>query len=508
MSLRILAAAVLALSVVAAPAPAQTTETVLTPRTFVDVAKKVLPSVVSIDTTLPVSQRVRRDHGVDSAEELFRKFWLEREGEGGLSLDDFRNYDLDDFGYRGSGSGVVVRQQDGWAYVVSNLHVIETDPRPHVNTVDPNARFKITLDPSFEARDVNSEQVELVGYDELTDIAVLRFRVPEGLQFEPVRFADSDRVEIGEWVLALGNPLELNNSVSQGIISAKNRSLGASNRIESLLQTTAVINPGNSGGPLVNLDGDIVGINNAIMTQTGRWAGIGFAIPSNNARYAVEQLIAKGSVSRGYLGISMLDVDDFRSSVYDLRLARGVSVEEVRPGTPAAEAGLRRGDIVIEVDDRSVANSRQLLENIAGRLAGDVVSMKVRRFEGNDREKPREVVVNVTLSERPTEEQLLRETVTLRLSRSIERQTRQLGFSLQASEEGSHKGFRVTRVEPGSSADRAGLRDGDLLIQLNGEDLADAEALEKGLGNVNQTVGHVVVFRRDSHEQTATLNAQ
>jgi serine protease Do len=331
-----------------AAAPGQSTDAPLTTRTFVEISKKVLPSVVSIEVEVPNSQRLQDDYNVDNMEDFLNRLFEDRK-----SMQQFRfpDYDADDFGYRGTGSGVIVAEKEGWYYVVTNRHVVGTNER---------SVYSVTLGTvdGSEKEVVSGDDVEWVGDDSLTDIAVLRLRAPEGVELPVTEFADSDAVEVGEWVLALGNPLELGNSVSQGIISAKNRSVNAVNRIDNHLQTTAVINPGNSGGPLLNLDGRIVGINNAIATDTGRWAGIGFAIPGNMARDVADKLINEGKVSRGYLGIAMLDVSDVRSSAYALKLKSGVSVEDVRPDTPAQKAGLERGDIVVAVNGQEVRTPR------------------------------------------------------------------------------------------------------------------------------------------------------
>lgn len=473
---------------------AQSTDAVLTTNTFIRIAERTLPAVVSIEVTVPVSQSSSGQATPESMDEFLRRL-LEEPG-----VPRFRMPDMDRFGYRGTGSGVVISEREGWAYVLTNRHVVGTND---------TAQYKVTLDPSAatEPVTVEGDSVEWVGDDSLTDIAVLRFRVPDGLALRVIDFADSDAVAIGEWVLALGNPLELGNSVSQGIISAKNRSLNARNRIDNHLQTTAVINPGNSGGPLVNLDGKIVGINNAIATETGRWAGIGFAIPGNLARDAAEKLIADGRVSRGYLGIAMRDVVDINSSAYDLLLKEGVSIEEVRPSTPAELAGLRRGDVVVAVDERRIRNSQELLESIATRTAGDTIALTVTRHTGGEKQELR---LEVALIERPSEQELAtaspRETTPRggnwpRLGPRLQG----IGVKLAPATDGPRPGLLIEEVEEGTPAARAGLRPGDIVYQVNAFDVQSFAELRRALANVDAGADHVFVFEREGKQQTATV---
>ncbi|MDK2972114.1 MAG: serine protease Do [Candidatus Sumerlaeota bacterium] len=478
-------------------APAQSTDALLTPRTFVDVSRKVLPAVVSIEVEVPISQKLQDDYNVDNMEDFLHRLFEDQQSMQRFRLPD---YGSDDFGYRGTGSGVIVARKDDWYYVVTNRHVVGTNERAQYSV-------SLTLSDGSEKEVVEGDRVEWVGDDSLTDIAVLRLRAPEdGTTLPTAEFADSDAVEVGEWVLALGNPLELGNSVSQGIISAKNRSVNAVNRIDNHLQTTAVINPGNSGGPLVNLEGKIVGINNAIATDTGRWAGIGFAIPGNLARHVAERLIEDGKISRGYLGIAMLDVSDVRSSAYALKLKNGVSVEDVRPGTPAQKAGLQRGDIVVEVNGEKVSTSQDLLAKIATQTAGDSVTLKVMRYDEGESE---ELDFTVELMERPSERELASEAPSV--PRWFDRfgsdrgGSTKLGLKLVPGEEDGREGLRIEDIEQGSPADRAGLRPGDFIFQINGIDINDFAELRAALGNVAKGSDHVVLFLRDGETQTATL---
>jgi len=474
-----LAAGLLSLGLSTVPAAsAENIDRPITGRTFIDVAEKALPAVISLDVRVKPSDRlIDQMNDPNQAQDPFA-LWRR------LTPEDFPSF--------GSGSGVVVRVDAEWAYAITNRHVLDGNTR---------VEYSVKLDENHfpDTREISGDDVEVVGSDELTDIAVIRFRVPDGVEIEPAEFADSDEVEIGEMVVALGNPLELNNSVSQGIVSALNRDISDANRIEQLLQTTAVINPGNSGGPLVNLDGRIVGINNAIATNTGQWSGVGFAIPSNTARRVGDLLIQDGRISRGFLGITMTESE-----------GDGVSVVDVTPATPAATAGVEIGDIVIEVDGKRVKSSRALLAEIGNRFAGEEIELNIRRREKDD---TRNVVVKVKLTERPSEDVLLsRQRLMQHLgadgSEDAAKEMSRLGVSAEPDRDGGTDGMRVTRVEPGSPAGRAGLRAGDVVVQVNGIDAESEESLLQGLANAQEGRAHVILFRREGSNQFVTIDRE
>lgn len=499
----------------AAPASAQSSDKVLTARTFIDISRQALPAVVSVDVNLDLSPRMRREMNVESIEEfdeMLRRDGIEGLFEDGESmLEFFERFSPRDFGFQGSGSGVVVRREGDYAYAITNRHVVSEDAR---------TRYSITLDSSYGRLPVKVEgdDVELVGVDSLTDLALLRFRIPEGVNDVPVmEFADSDAVEVGEWVLALGNPLDLNNSVSQGIISARNRSLTPNaNEIENLLQTTAVINPGNSGGPLVNLDGKIVGINNAIKTQTGRWAGIGFAIPGNYAQHVADDLIEHGRVRRGYLGITMERIVPQRGSrtvvlpeVETTRnllgrqqpaIRHGVLVTDVQPDTPASLADLRPGDVVIAVDGYEVDAPGMLLESVATRRVGESISLTVLRPESD---ALRELIASVTLMERPSEQELREMTQRRAVFQVLDER---IGIAVEHSREGSEQGLRVTSVTPRSPADRAGLRSGDLITRINDRTIDRVSDLSFILQRLRPGDSAILMFKRNGASQTVTID--
>lgn len=313
---------------------------------FVASAAQVTPAVVHVRSTVTVS---RSQQGVDPMEELFgfrspRGESTPREG-------------------RSSGSGAVI-SEDG--YIVTNNHVIENATKVEI-TLEDNRRFT----------------ARVIGADPTTDLALLKIEA-NNLPYIP--FGDSDQAQIGEWVLAVGNPYELNSTVTAGIISAKSRNIGILRdennlQVESFIQTDAAVNPGNSGGPLVNLNGEIVGINTAIASRTGGFSGYSFAVPSSIAKKVMDDLLEFGAVQRGLLGVTIQDVNaDLEETLgEEVKADRGVFVIEVREGSGGEEAGLKRGDIIIGVDGVDTYTTSSLQERVARKRPGDKVVVKFLR---------------------------------------------------------------------------------------------------------------------------------
>lgn len=319
------------------------------PESFAPLVKKVLPAVVNIAVT---EAAATRDPLADLPPEI-------RDGPMGRELR--RRFGTRKERMTGAGSGFII---DPSGIVVTNNHVV--------------GRASQILVQLADGRQLPAH---VIGHDELTDIAVLRLRGADGLPF--VAWGDSRRVETGDWILAAGNPFGLGGSVTAGIVSARGRDLGAG-PFDNFLQLDAPINPGNSGGPIFNMDGQVVGVSSVIISPTGASVGIGFAIPSETAARIVAQLVARGSISRGWLGVS---VDDRDGTV----LVTGMD----RSG-PAARAGLRPGDTLIAVNGERVASARGLIRAVAGVTPGEQAVITVRR-------QGREVDLPITVGRRPTE---------------------------------------------------------------------------------------------------------
>ena len=276
----------------------------------------------------------------------------------------------------GSGSGVIIRE-DG--YIVTNNHVIAGA-----------TKIKVTLNTN------QTYDAVLVGADPATDVALLKIEA-EGLPY--LAFADSDRLRLGEWVIAIGSPYDLRSTITAGIVSAKGRSMpnySGEYKVESFIQTDAAVNPGNSGGALVDKNGNLVGINTAIISQTGSYAGYSFAVPSNIVRKVVSDIIEFGSVKRAVLGITMQEIDDKIAQQLKLSSRNGVYIVEVSPTGAASDAGIEAGDILVAIDSVNITNSASVQEMVSRFSPGDKAVVKVLR---NGKELEVEVVFKGTSQE-------------------------------------------------------------------------------------------------------------
>lgn len=284
-------------------------------------------------------------------------------------LDIFREFFGDGFGGRmpggGTGSGVII-QNNG--YIVTNNHVVEGADQLEV-TLSDNRKFK----------------AELVGVDKSTDLAVIKI---ENNNLPAINIGNSDKAKVGEWVLAVGNPFNLTSTVTAGIISAKGRNINIiedAYKIESFIQTDAAVNPGNSGGALVDINGNLLGINTAIASQTGSFAGYSFAIPVNIMQKIVDDLIEYGEVQRGLIGVSIQDLDNEIADDLGLNITEGVHIIEVMDNGAAKEAGLRSDDIIVGVNGKDIKNTPQLQELVGRGRPGDKVKLNINR-NGNQKD--------------------------------------------------------------------------------------------------------------------------
>jgi len=324
-----LGGAALAQSPAAAPAP-------LTTGTFAKVAEAIKPAVINVRTEIRNAGRTRSD---DAGEDFFRRFYgdmPERTPQ------------------RSLGSGVII---DPSGIALTNAHVVAKATDIEVRTVD-GGKHKATV----------------LGLDTKTDLAVLR--IGDGKQkFPSARLGDSDRMQVGDWVLAVGSPFGLDATVTSGIVSAKARRIGVG-PLDDFLQTDAAINPGNSGGPLVNMQGEVIGINTAIVAGGN---GVGFAIPSNLARDVYTQVVTTGKVSRGWLGVSIQPLTPELAKSFGAKDTKGVLVAEVVPASPAAKAGLRAGDIVLQLDGKPIEDPAALSRAVALTRPGHAAKLTVFR---------------------------------------------------------------------------------------------------------------------------------
>lgn len=404
---------------------------------FKQVAIAMRPSVVSI-TSVKHAQPVRSDNSRPELPEEFRRFF------GDDRFEDFFQRQIPNGGApeQGLGTGVIV-SADG--YVVTNNHVVrEAD---EVTVVLSDHR-------TFEA--------EVVGTDAKSDLAVLKIDA-SGLVAAPL--GDSDQSEVGEWVLAMGSPFGLEQTVTAGIISAKGRQMDIAD-YEDFIQTDAAINPGNSGGPLVNLRGEVIGINTAIASRTGGYMGLGFAIPSNMVTMVKDAIVKDGRVQRGKIGALIQDLNEDLAKSFGYDSTKGVLVGDVLKDSPAEKAGLRAGDIVLRFDGRETTTANKLRNAVAATPPGTRIELEIYRDGKNQK-------VEITLGQVDDGEL----ASALPTASSDDASLEKLGMTMQSLtpqlakqlgyDEGE-QGVVVTSVDPGSLANRKGLQRGDVIVDVNG----------------------------------------
>ena len=409
---------------------------------FIYAAEKSTPAVVHIRSTLKSSNQQSYNGPWD---DMLRDFFdqnPERRRSPGMS----------------SGSGVII-SEDG--YIVTNNHVIEGADEIEV-TLNDNRKYK----------------AKLIGKDPNTDLAVIKVK-EEGLL--SIQYGSSDRVKIGEWVLAVGNPFNLTSTVTAGIVSAKGRNIDILRRqygIESFIQTDAAVNPGNSGGALVNLRGELVGINTAIATPTGTYAGYSFAVPVSLVKKVVEDLVEFGVVQRALLGVSIANVTDPRLEEEDLDDLKGVYIMTVNENSAADEAGLEQGDIIIEIDNQSISNVAELQEQVARNRPGDVIQVTYKR---GDRVK----TVSATLKNMANNTSIVKRTGNLEIEGSLfENLT-----SDELEELDIDGGVKLSELGNGKWKD-AGLKEGFVVTSI---DKRPIENTEEFASILNQKQGGILI---------------
>jgi serine protease Do/serine protease DegQ len=385
--------------------------------------KAASPAVVNIR----VSQTIQS--GSPYGDEMFRRFFGLPDIEGGGSRE-----------VASAGSGVIVDAENG--YILTNHHVVDGAEKIEVYLFNED-----------------SLAAQVVGSDAATDIAVLKV-LPENLVDIPI--GDSSAVEVGDFVIAIGNPFGLGNTVTSGIISAVGRTGISQNGYEDFIQTDASINPGNSGGALVNMKGELVGINSAIISRTGGNIGIGFAVPSEIARSIMGQILDFGEVRRGLLGVTIATIDEASAKALGTDVNRGALVSDIQPGSAAEEAGLRVDDIIVKVDNKRIDDSRALANAIGLKGSGDEVEIELVR-DGKTR------TVTATLGQR---------TLTQSLGSEIHPGLAGAQFAAESASS-SGEGIEVTNVEPGSPAAQRGLRTGDFVIAVNRIRVRNLEDLQE-----------------------------
>ena len=406
---------------------------------FASVADRVMPSVVNVSVK-PKKGTPGEGGPAPENEQRFREFF------GPELYERFFKRRAPREETRAAGSGVIV---DGRGYILTNAHVVE-------NAADIEVR--LSDDRKFAAT--------LVGRDPKTDLAIVR--IEPGTSVLPVaELGDSDKLRIGQWAIAIGNPFGLDRTVTVGIISATGRTKVGVATYEAFIQTDASINPGNSGGPLLNLDGRVIGINTAILSSG---QGIGFAIPINMVREVMTQLIAKGRVVRGWLSISIQDLTDDLAAGFGASGKGGVLVADVMKDSPAEAAGMKAGDIIVDLGGTPIKEVTELQKRVAAIPPGRPVTMTVLR----DR-RPTKLTLKV--GEQPGEETMVAAAPKgTGLGVTVEALTEEAAqtFGLR-----SGSGVVVTEVGPGSVAEAAGIKEGDLILEVNRRRTATVEDFKK-----------------------------
>jgi len=428
---------------------------------FIQVAEAVKPSVVNISTEYSLK-------GKDAPfpfKKPFNDFWDE-------FLEKFfkqlpRNYQKS----RSLGSGLIVDKE---GYILTNNHVVEKAD-------------KITIRLSDKKKFTG----KVIGKDPKTDIAVVKID-PEDHELKVARLGDSDSCRIGQWAIAIGNPFGLDRTVTVGVISAIGRSDIGIATYENFIQTDASINPGNSGGPLLNIKGEVIGINTAIVSNG---QGIGFAVPINMVKNIMEQLLEHGKVVRGWMGIAIQKVTEDLGKQFGVEEGRGVLVGQVFKGDPAEKAGIKEGDILLEFDGTPLSSPTQLSRLVAATSPNKEVKLLLFR----DKE---EMTITIVLGQ---QEDSLAKGESSRYGMVVEEITPELVELYKLKEE---KGVVVTEVETDSPADKAGLRSGDILVSIQRQQVDNIEKYREIMDSLKEDGMVLVARKRDKSSRFVVIKAK
>jgi serine protease Do len=443
---------------------------------FAQIAKQIEPSVVNINTesTVKPQRRGRRspnpdDEGGDDFQDFFDRFFGGQGGGPDARPEGMRQRSL--------GSGVIV---DTKGYIVTNAHVVEKADRVRVNLMgdDPGKTY----------------DAKVIGVDRETDLAVIK--IDAGKTLPAAKLGDSDSANVGDWVLAIGSPFGLEQTVTAGIVSSKGRNIDNSRQFQSFIQTDAAINPGNSGGPLVNMNGEVIGINTAIFTQSMGSQGVGFAMPSKTVANVYNQLIGPGNkVTRGSIGVVFnAQPNPAIQRVYGV--TGGVTIASIAPGGPAESAGLKVGDTITAVDGKKIKTGDELVNDISSRKPGTKSDLTIVR--GGKEQK-----ISVTIADREKlfgsgdqeDEQASNNTpADNKLGLSVKSLTPQIAQQMDIP---PNQGVLVQDVKPGSFAEDVGLQRGNIILEVNKQPVNSEEEFRKIQSGLKS--GQDVVFLvRDS----------
>ncbi|HEV2964841.1 MAG TPA: Do family serine endopeptidase [Candidatus Angelobacter sp.] len=452
--------------------------------TFGQIAKQLSPAVVNInsESTPKPRRRMRRpnspnspnspDGGQDPFQDFFDRFFG---GQGGGQGQDDSPFQTPDGGReRSLGSGVILNSN---GFIITNFHVVDGADRIRVQLKD-------------EPPGVLHE-AKVIGTDRETDLAVIKIEPPKDKTLAPARLGDSDSASVGDWVIAIGSPFGLQETVTAGIVSAKGRNINPARSFQSFIQTDAAINPGNSGGPLVNMNGEVIGINTAIFTQSFGYQGVGFALPSNTVRDVYEQLTKNPDhrVARGSIGV---EFNAQPNPAMERTYGKGVTISNVRADTPAEKAGLQTEDTITAVNGKPVKSGDELVSMISATKPGNKIALTVMRHG-----QPKEITVTVAdraklfgertdaTDESTTEGEASPAKLGITVRSLTQEQADQLGIT-------GGKGVLVTDVKPDSFADDIGVQRGYVILKVNGHPINSEEEFRKATSQLKS--GQDVVF--------------
>ncbi|MCX8082868.1 MAG: DegQ family serine endoprotease [bacterium] len=439
---------------------------------FVQIAKMVKPAVVQITTEKTITYRYW-----DPFQE-FEKFFGEDPFEGFFSTPRRRQQPKTyEKKQQGLGSGFIV-DEDG--YILTNNHVIQGVDKIIVKLLD----------------DPHSYEAKVVGTDPKTDLALIKIQVRKTLP--TVRLGDSDNIEPGEWVMAIGNPMGLTATVTVGIVSAKGRSGFGITQYEDFIQTDAAINPGNSGGPLININGEVIGVNTFIVSPAVA-EGLGFAIPINIAKQVFSQLKERGKVVRGYLGVYLQPMDEELATSFGLKEVRGALVSSVISGSPAEKAGIQEGDIILKFDGKDVKNMQDLQMTVASTPVGKKVNVVVWRNN-------KEVSLYLITAEMPSEEEMAK----------IEEKEKWRGMTVSSITSKMKEQFGLTDTEgvivmdvtPGSPAEEAGIIQGVIIKEIEGKKIKNVLDYKNIIKNIPKDKNVRVLMKKEKQSIFVVLKGE
>lgn len=448
-------------------------------RAFAGVVKKIKPSVVHIqvEKTISTAKGFHKDNFENFNDEFFERFFGPefRRQHPRKSPRRFKHKQS------GQGSGFII-SKDG--YILTNNHVVE-----NADTI------------TVILADKKEYKAKVIGTDPMSDVALIKIK--NGVDLPYLALGDSDKLEVGEWVIAIGNPFGLNQTVTVGVVSAKGRSRVGINEYENFIQTDAAINPGNSGGPLLNIHGEVIGINSALFSRTGGYMGIGFAIPINMVKAIQDQLHEHGKVTRGWLGVAIQDVNEDLAQSFGLKEARGILISEVQKDSPADKAGLKRGDVLIRLGEHVLTDVADLRNRVALMIPKTETTLHIIR---DSEEKEIEVVIG----ERPADfNQISRrgdgKSSLDQFGLSLQELTPELAGQLGFAEK---QGVLIAGVEPGSPAAKAGLKAGLLVEEVNKQPVGSIKDLQNVLDQSKQSKRILLRVRNGNFSHYVVLVAE